>query len=211
MKALMPLAVGAIFWTTTASAALFLNVSFTPTLTSGDDTWGFDGSTWSFTWTFNQATYSDINSNAAIVSDSASLTVSGATNSAYNGTFALADATTGAFLAVPNSVGTLFMGVNTLNNDSQFSFGQPALTVSEVTLSGSSIADPAIGSPVLTSHFDGAMVGDATVKILLGGDEGNYDFGSAQVVAVPEPATYAILVGLGMLAFAVIRRRKSLS
>ena len=196
---------------TTSASALILNATFSPTLDSGSDTEGFEGSTWSFIWTFDQDTYGDsfdTNGWGTLVSKKASLTIRDALDLSYNKRFLIFDRDTVHFLAIPNSEGQIILGVNSFRNESTYDFGDPEITSLNLSIYGNTLIDPApvVGSLVLASHFDDALVNGGFVDIC----GGTYKFGLATVTVVPEPATFGVLVGLSMMVFVIYHRRQGL-
>jgi len=191
-----------------ASAIVTISASFSPILNGGVDTNGFVGSTWIFTYQLSDPVYSDYFGGPAVLSSSASLTITGASNSVYNDDFTLVESTTTNFLFWPNYAGTAFLSYNP-NSGSESSFtigsGSNTLLVQALAFVGPSTASVSIGGPVEASHFDGLVVSDTGISV---GDT-VYGFNNGTVTVVPEPSMLPLVVGFsaGIVLFSRRRRR----
>ena len=185
-----------------AQASLNLTITSTVTFIAGTDPFGFGGSTWTFQFNSSQTNYVETLGIASVITDSASLTVSGATNPAYNGTFAIADTNTTNFASLPNSSGDLYVGLNAVGSAAAFTFG-PAASVSGFFLLGTAQSNPGSTDLIELSDWQGASVSNT---LDINGDV--FVFGPGIVNAVPEPSTYAALAGLAVLGVVALRHRK---
>lgn len=192
---------------TPAQAVINLSISFTPVSSNGGDTNGFIGSTWNFVMTSSQTEYVNVSGLTAVVSDSVTLTISGAGNPGYNGSYPLVETNTTNFTAFPSYFNTQYFLNTTTGAASTFNFGSPVLTVSGVSGFGPDVvsSQPWPGDPIEASDFEGALL--SAINILIEGEV--YDFGSGTMgAAVPEPSTYAALFGLAALGVAALRRQR---
>ncbi|WOO40133.1 hypothetical protein [Rubellicoccus peritrichatus] len=202
--ALLAVCVAALLSPST-QAALQLTISSTVTFNSGTDTYGFDGSTWTFQFNSSQTNYIATFGRASVITDSASLTVSGATDPDYNGTFAITESTTTNFGSYPNPFGGfMLIGGNANLAISSFDFG-PAATVSSFGLAGLPLSNPGATDPIELSDWQGASVTDTDFEI--DGSDFSFDGGTVAAV-VPEPRNYAILAGLAALGIVILRCRR---
>ena len=212
----MFLAACAAFLITLPAQALFiLDVSFSVVhdteVDGSTDPNGFDGSTWTFQFISDQTNYVPYDSRyPSVIADSASLSISGATNAVYNDTFAIAEATTD-FLFMPNVQEFLaYVAISGVGGPTSFTFGSPSLGVSGFLAATTSLTvTPAPGMTDLIelSDWQGLVVGDTGVTV----GTGTFVFNNGIVTvsdtaAVPEPSTYAAFAGLGILGFAGLRR-----
>ncbi|MDF3128535.1 hypothetical protein P0Y35_04945 [Kiritimatiellaeota bacterium B1221] len=186
-----------------------ISVTFNPTLNGGVDTEGVVGSTWTFTYEITDTVYSDFYSGAAVLSDSATLTVSGVTNPNYNGVFSIVESTATDFVFWPNFGGNAYISYNPVSgSESFFTFGDAPNTVSvqALALQGSSSATVSIGGPVEPSHFDGLVVSDAGISV----GSTVYAFNNGVITVIPEPSILLLSVfSVGMVL--VLRRHLKLA
>jgi|GEM_PF-2000083 len=192
-----------------ALASIQLSVSFSPILQSGTDPNGFENSTWTLVYNSSQSTYDEPSGGADVsilISESASLTVTGADNADYNDTFAITDSETTNFGFVPDAFGNAFFGTNTDGSGASFSFGAPSIAVNGLVLRGAVQASPLPGDPVEMSHWSGNNVQTAG-SLSVG--SGNFSIPLSSISAIPEPVTFSYLfAGLVALALMANRRRK---
>ncbi len=189
-------------------AQVTLSITFSPVLASGADPEGFASSTW--TMSFEVETYNGTTALAHAEVADGTLTVSGSTS--LDGNYTITSQS-GGFAFFPY-IGTLGFAVSSTPSygPSTFSFG--GVTVSDFLPTGTPLIDffPARDSPVLVSHFHGASVATTTIGSFVvnnGSDTSRYSIANTpiSVSAVPEPGTYAAVVGLLALGFAATRRR----
>jgi len=64
------------------------------------------------------------------------------------------------------------------------------------------------GTFTTTNSYSGALPSDGTYSTFIATDDGRNLSGAG---AVPEPSTYAVFAGLGVLGFAAWRRRRSVT
>ena len=146
IKTTLLAACAAVLLALPASAALQLTITFSPVfLSSGGDPIGFGNSTWTLQYNSSQTNYSDLAGFAAVVSDSATLTVTGATDDDYNGTFAIVETVTTNFASLPNAGGTGYIGIDTGGASADFDFGTPAVNVLSIAPQGAAVSSPSIG------------------------------------------------------------------
>ncbi|MEM6314332.1 MAG: hypothetical protein AAF743_09610, partial [Planctomycetota bacterium] len=138
-----------------ASAQLALTTTFDIAADGADpDPNGFNGSTWSITYTTDQTTYEDFGGNASFTVDTVDITVSGAGNAAYNGTFNDVPEIGGGIFRINGFGGSGFGDVPT--NRPQINFGPDDL---DVLLIGVVTELPGVtftpGAPILASDWNG--------------------------------------------------------
>ena len=190
-----------------AHGAVTISVSFSPVLTGGTDTNGFEGSTWSFTFQLNDPVYSDYFGGAAVLSDGATLSIAGAGNAAFNGDYPLVENATTDFLFWPNygGLGTAYLAHNPSTGSesySSFDLGVNTVALDAMAFTGPSTASATIGGPVLASHYDGLVVSDGGISV--GGTV--YGFNNGTVTVIPEPSTLPLVAFSG--GFLLLSRRR---
>jgi|GEM_PF-3166607 len=182
-----------------------LSVSFDPTLNGGSDAaYGFLTSTWTFTYEITETVYSDNLGGAAVVSDSASVMITGAGNSDYNGVFPIFESTSSDFLFWPNYSGDAYLSHDPGDgSESSFSIGNSpnTLAVQNLGLFGPSSAAVSIGGPVEAAHFDGLAVSDGGVQV----GTTTYAFDNGVITVIPEASSVMLICVGGLLL--VLRRR----
>ncbi|KAF0094005.1 MAG: hypothetical protein E1N59_2263 [Puniceicoccaceae bacterium 5H] len=205
-----------------AIVSAVVHLEYSSQLTGAPDgPYGFDGSTWSFSGTILDTTYTTVGSGyAAAYFDSFALTISGA-DAPYNGTYSWSGADLSGAVAVwrPNGSGsTTFMP---LIQDSGNTLWLPlADGVSFATEVGATLEDaPAVGDSIEAADFDGiALTNEDGSPLIVGirdADDNQtfYMFGDSVITAttanVPEPTTYAAFGGLAALGFIAWRRRRA--
>lgn len=195
------------------AGVLILDFSFQPTYVDGADTAGMSGSTMTFSVTVDQATYSSYSDGDGgfvpyALASAVSLTVSGSSVPANNGTWSLTSPSA-PFAVIPQEqYGNAYalLGYNGGATGVDFHFGpNSALVANFAAYSGSPLSGPAPGSAVKASDFNGLVLADRDVQIngtFFNGLDGTV----VHATMVPEPATYAVMSGAGLLAFAGWRR-----
>lgn len=189
-----------------ASAFLSIIVSLQPTLLAGPDPRGFNGSTWTFRFNSSQTNYIPyLNDHPLVISDNATLTVSGAGDPAYNGTFTIVEQTSTNFYSYPNFNDNANIGRREGIGAPSFSFGPDSIQINNFLLQATAIANPGTMDSIQVSDWQGIIVDGPALLI-----EGNvFDFGTGTVEAlVPEPSTYAALAGLAVLGVVIFLRRQ---
>lgn len=173
------------------------------------DPWNINDSTWTFEFTSTQTNYTTLfPGSAGFVSDSVSLTITGAANNDYNGTYALTENSTTDFGIVMDIVsgdglvnGIRMMKDSDDGSSSAFTFGSPAVSVTGFYLNGTPASEVGVGEVIDPSDLLG---------ITLGGDGfingASYTY-TGSVIAVPEPSAFAGIFGL--VALLAARRRNA--
>lgn len=189
------------------SAQILITTSFDMNHAYGtsDAAYGLDGTTWTMEFTIANGTYVEKFSNPAALLDSAQLTISGGSN--HDGTYAITE-TDSEFMFFPNRGGSTqlwdssFSGVN---------FDFDGINASNFFISGAAPASaPQVGDPISAASFDGVSNFSA-VQFRV--DSGPYynasNFSMTAASAVPEPSTYATLLGAVVLISTASRRRRA--
>ncbi len=214
-KVLFAFTVCAALLSSPMQAALTLTFTGTMNVTTSGDFDRYDGSTWTYTFVSSNTEYQDVRGYAGVVSDSVTLTISGASNPDDNGTFSLVESNTTVFAVFPN-VGNSFYGLlDTETVAGQFYLGETGPYVMNLFPNGPSVlaSSPTAGSTVELADFDGIEVVSSAVSINLSKDNPingtQYTYNATVSASVPEPATYAALAGVCALAWCAYRRRRS--
>lgn len=193
-----------------AFGVISISVTFTPTLNGGTDANGIVGSNWTFTYNITDTVYSDYFGGAAVLSDSASVTISGVTNPDYNGIFEITETTDTNLLFWPNygGAGTAYLSHSPSGgSDSTFTIddGTNSFTVVNFGLVGPSSASATIGGPVEAAHFEGLTVSDGGATT--GGT--TYGFNNGVTSIVPEPSSISLLL-IAFVAPVIMRRKRDI-
>ena len=220
-KRLLATLAGIIGFTTAALAVVQLSFSFQPQLVSGIDTNGLIGSTWTIDITLAQNNYSALTGDyraglpyAPI--DTAILTVSGASVPANNGTFPIIDGDGGNLILIPNNnsdISHIKERVVFLSSESAHMFPFQFGTADFQYLHFGSQSTPPVAMPnpgdfIQAEHFDGLSV-DPVYNSYGGPDVYYHVQAGTTVSAVPEPGTWAAMIGLvgfGMAIYYTARR-----
>lgn len=196
-----------------ATNTFTLSFSTTLTNTGGSDVHGFDGSTWSFVFTTNQTNYIDVFSFAAVSTSDVSLTISGATNTDYNSTFAITEQGGTNFLLLPTVSGNANVGLGTDGLEGQFTFGPDSLLFDGFNfIDGNSSPPPAsTTSAIQVSDWAGVVLSDGGF-VISDGSASTFSAGAATLTVtdlsgVPEPSSYAAFLAVAALGYGVSRRR----
>lgn len=190
-----------------------LSFSLAPTSSDGSDPNGFVGSTWNFSFATNASVYSDAGALApeaagvpVVYTSLNFVTISGAGNTDYNGTFLISDSSTTVFAHTPNNGGgSLGLGFNGSGLFSLFSVGSPPILIANFAVGGIPLAEPAAGDPVAISHFDGALISPFEGFFTIDGE--SFTAPETTLQAVPEPSAGAALLGAFALIIASSFRR----
>ncbi len=204
-KTLLLAAMGAVSLVSIASASISLSYSITVLLQSGEDSNGFEGSTWTLTYGSSDAAYASGADGPYIDFDSVTLAIAGADNTDANGTFDISETASGTFSLLANDGTMSWWGYD--NTESPISFTIADSSIAFTQLGGNGFAIPVTGGdPVSPSDFDGIYVFSGDVATIVVGDT-VYGYDAALVNIVPEPATTAALGGLLALVTACWARR----
>ena len=132
---------------------------------------------------------------SGVIADASALTLAGGTlaqGAGFTETLGALNLTASSFITLGDTSSKLIFA------DSSTAWTSGTLSISGSFVDGSSI------------QFLGAGVGSNLANILINGQTASIDgSGFLSVSAVPEPATYAALAGLGILGFAAYRRRRA--
>ena len=204
--------------TTTALAVVQLSFSYQPQLIDGDNSDGFVGSTWSFDITLAQNSYSAFDNSYpsylagqpyALV-DTATLTVTGASVPTNNGVFPIVDGNGSNLIVIPNH--DLNDRVYFLESDGDehvnFQFGTSEFSILLFSEFNPVVPMSEPGDFIQAEHFNGLTFDPAWATY--GGPEATFRFPAGTTVsAVPEPGTWAAMIGLagfGMAIYYTARR-----
>lgn len=204
-----------LFSFTAAHAVVNVSVNIVPILESGTDPHGVASSTWTMSFDLPELYNNDLLVGTAATEGT--LHISGSVDLDAIYTITSSEAFP-LFIFVPNvnSGGLLFFGLDgdfTLN-----AFDFAGVNVSNFGARGSSVVptQPLALSPILASHWDGALLnntvsgwGPFTVSDGLG--SGEFSFSNALLTAtvVPEPSHVAFLIGsICLFGLVTYRRRK---
>lgn len=188
-----------------------------------NDPYGLIGSIWTLSYVVDNPVYSSVTTpwdmHSGLVSSSAWLTISGASNAELNGTFNISDSVAHNFLLIPRYSASGNYGVFGLNDNGSngsFAFDAQNFSLSNLLINSSSPASvPPIGSDATSGDFDGLLVtagqfmmnsaslGYASYNIQSGGTISSHE-------VIPEPSTYAVAIAVLALGAVGIRRLKSL-
>ncbi len=171
-----------------------ISFSFSPTLTSGADPNGLENATWLFEFDISQPTYqlSGSFNDISFSSDSAQLTVSGATNNALNGIHAITSADiSGDFVFIPDFFGSTIFALEGPNNTSSgFSFA--GVNVSNFGPVGPSFGSPSVGDAVDVAPYNSFSFSSGSFTA----DAGTFSYTAS---SIPEPEVMILfLLGTGI-------------
>ncbi|MGE9292951.1 MAG: PEP-CTERM sorting domain-containing protein [Puniceicoccales bacterium] len=206
MKNLKLLVLGSILTVTLAQAAITVSVTGNPALYSSGDQDGYVGSTWVFSFTTDATTYDALLGSPAIFVDSANLVITNATDPTKNGEFTITSSDTPEFMVSPSFFGLMYPGASDDYSGMIFTIGESGPTVSGLTLNGPVFFTPAPvpGDTILPEHFNGAPLSESGFMI----GTTNYTFTNGSVSSpVPEPSTYAAILGVLCVVGLLARKR----
>lgn len=197
-----------------------MTFSFQPAFDSGTDDAGMTGATMRFDVSLPGARYL-LGPNTAVgdfayAPANVTLTVTGSSVPANNGTFTITPANGDQFGALPNyQTGGYSAPLVSLDHDSgevllpaeSFVFGPNSVSVSFFTpYQNPPNTTAGDGDPVLVSHWNGLTFSNNDAFQI--GGAFFYGFQGAVVSAVPEPSDYALAGGMMMAGFAAFRRHR---
>ncbi len=192
-----------VLLTLPSQANLNLSVSFGPLLNSSSvDTYGFVGSTWTLDFSISQTHYSDAFGFSSFLSDSSSLTVTGAGSAAYNGTFEIIGSSANSGF-LKNVGGNDYFGTSATYGGMVFSFGSPAIEVSGLLLQGNSISSPSIGDPILASDWQGLAVSQSA--FIVDGESFEAPESIVSATVIPEPSSFIFVLGSLVIAVGIVK------
>ncbi|GAB5562391.1 MAG: hypothetical protein SynsKO_40380 [Synoicihabitans sp.] len=220
-SAFLASAVGLFSVVSPAHATNTFTFSFSTVLThtggagvDNDDPRGFDGSTWNFVFTTDQTNYTNLSGFGIISTANVSLTISGATDTDYNSTFAITEGAGTNFLLLPDLSGDAVLGLGSTGAEGHFLFGPDSLQFEGLNFAGINPSAPLASatSVIQTSDWAGVSLQDLGFLVSHTGSNNSYSTSSASLVvtdlsAVPEPSSYAAFLAVAALGFGVTRRR----
>lgn len=197
------------------AAGIVITWTYTLSFDGGTDSGGMDGSTWTYVATLGD-TYATFGSYVGVSSESIQLTISGASDNDYNGTFAISERDTTNFLFVPYVIGgnSLIMR-DTNTNSGDFSFGSSdGLSVFNLGLNDPTpvlSSAPSVGSTVSASDFVGLTFSNGHNLGLTSANTANAAVSPSEFtissVSVPEPSAFVFILGLATLGVVGVGRR----
>ncbi|MDF3128286.1 PEP-CTERM sorting domain-containing protein [Kiritimatiellaeota bacterium B1221] len=188
----------------TLLGAAKIEFMFSPTLTGGTDPNGLENATWLFEFEVTQPTYqlSGTFDDISFSSESAQLTITGATNAGVNGVHAISSAdVSGDFVFIPEYFGSTLVALEGPDNSSS-SFSFAGINVSNFNLAAVSFGSPMVGDSVDVTPYNTITFSSSTFNT----DNGNFSF---TPVGIPEPSQIFLLVLGGFLCIKLRHKVRS--
>lgn len=202
-----------------ARAEVTLTYAYTVSTSDIENYLGLVGSTFTFEFTSSNTHYDDLSGFAVFQAQTGSLTISGATVAAANGTYAMVPSGTSTYLFAPDLAGNARLAAKSDGGQPlEFAIGPINgfnLDFASLSFAATALQSVLPGDPIEVSDWQGMTVTeDGEMRIIFAefSDDTFYELTPAgtlgAVVNVPEPSTYAVLAGLVAIGLVVLRRRR---